>query len=635
MNTPKCPICGSSMVPMKGKASGKGWNCSTATWSRQAGPGGCRGVRWIAKTYVKREAVERPTKYPTVPMSAEQISICEHFSQSPESRGSRLTIIDAVAGSGKTTSNAKLCESIAKRVGFSGLVNWRNMAFGVNASASIESKVPLPWQVGTINATLGRLQGYNRTNYDARKCNRIFKDLIAGLPKKEQPSFGCLRAFCERTRDGLLYRDDDGDKGFWTETIALISARFPGLAKQLNVGSNAETVADYLPAVLVRCMAESGKVDLTEQYCRPALEAIKQTGWKLPQHLVSRNPEWSDDDIRHLAGLVKATKMPQVSAVVDEFQDLSLSQVVTILAATWKTGELALIGDDTEGTPDDENYKAGQAIFSWRGAGGGMGSLIPRVWQELTGEQAIRLDLTVTFRVPPSGVENCKAFCPRMVSAKTEPGEVVNNCDSSSAFQSWLELESGKTALWLSRRNAPLGPVFIETIKERKQVCLRGNDGFLGQIDGALFEAAGWYDASGEYSVSLTTAIAKLQDLAAEEDNSDDSTVGLLLSVATAIQQDPKILTEAAHDDLPLKPVATVGNLRRFIVHFASKNAPRVCSTVYRSKGDEADLVIVDDVEQFNNAWNDDARERNAVAFVALTRHKETLLVLGTIDPPM
>lgn len=636
---------------MRGQMAGRGWNCSRGMWNpRTRTVDGCDGKVWNRGSFTRKQKTPRPAAWPIIANPTdEQEELRRLLGMSPAQRGGRLVICNAVAGSAKTTSTAWSGKAIADRVG-SDIMNWVMVAFNTNAADSLMAKIPEAWaNIGTINGTGGRWQGYSFKSYKSSKIRNIFKELTAHLPRKEQPRMGPLSAFCERSRDMLVYSDDTGDRAFWLEAVSRIACRFPGLAKRLEKESAAEVVAQYFPDCMVRSLADGKVIDLTEQYARPALDAMKRTGWKLPWHLLERGAEWSDADCEHLASLVRSVSIPSASGViVDEAQDLSPSQMVLFLAATYKRGELILIGDDKNGKPGDADYKSGQGIFGWRGAGGGMLALIARVWRILTGETAIQASLSITFRVPPEGVNYIKAFCPRMVSAKQRgAGEVLTGLCAADAYQRWLDLPNGERALWLTRRNAPLGPVFMSTIRDRKRCCLRGGGDFSAKVDLAISDGltrAGlspWYNDAGEYSASLADLLPFMVE-EAEQDGAaggDDSLSGFLASIGQEIMRDPSILTEAktsADDDATtLEPVATIGNLRRFVAYFASINAERVCSTVYRAKGDEADMVIVDDCESLNTAWNDDADERNAVAFVACTRQKKTLLVCGEIAGPM
>jgi hypothetical protein len=629
----RCPKCGGRMLPMRGKAAGKGWNCHKQKWV--GGDGSCDGVIWNRGSVQQRVAIERPADWLTLSRPTEEgAAILAALGQSPQERGGRCVIVNAGPGTGKSTTMAAAAREIANRVKLAGLMNWHMAAFNVNARQSLESKLPASWaNVATINGFGGRQQGYQARNYKPSKVSMIFRDLVSHIPYKEKPRGAGLKAFAERIRDCLLYSSDAGDSRFWTQAISTIAGRFPALSKAIQKEGAEEVLREYLPQVLTRALADGKAIDLTEQYCKPALDAIARTGWRMRLECVERSHEWTEDDISHLCGLIRAVQVPQVAGViVDEAQDLSLSQIVLFLASTWRNGELILVGDDRAGNPGEEGYKAGQAIFGWRGAFPGSFALISRLWECLTQETPISLNLSVSFRCPPEICRAVRGLNTILTSAKEEgTGEVIA-CGVQDAYTRWLDLPEGETALWITRRNAPLAPLFMATLKDRKKVCLRGGGDMEASVNAALYEAAGWYDDAGEFRVSLKDCLAKLEELAGQNEGQDgDSMEAFLLTVGTEIYRDPSLLTQAE-----LKAEATVGNLRRFVLYFASKSAPRVLSTVYRSKGDEADLVIVDDTEALNTAWNGDECEAAACRHVAATRSKKALLIIGAlagVDP--
>lgn len=619
----RCPKCGAAMRPMIGRASGKGWNCTKGVW-RNGRTEGCDGVIWNkANTFVKREVIRAAT-WANIPNRTEQ-QLTLRAALAVKPNGNRCKIIDASAGTAKTTSMADDMEVISKR---DSVVNWHCNAFNVNARISLEAKTPAEWpNISTINGFGGTLQGYNFRQYKTAKINAIFKECISHLPPKERPSAAGVKAFAERMRDMLLYREN-APVAWWNAAIDAVASRFGALGKMLAKPGTEQTIREYLPIVLEKAMADGRTIDLCEQYSRPALEAIRRTGWEMNLDAVSRRYEWTDGDIRHLANLIREIRVSQVSGViVDEAQDLSLSQICLYLACTYRAGELILVGDDCLKTPEGELIKAGQAIFGWRGAFPGSLTLIARLWKELTGEETERFPLSVSFRCPPEICAAVRSLNKTITASKPVGSGESFAVNAEQAYTRWVDLADGERALWLFRRNAPQGPIFMRTLRDRKQVCLRGGGDMATAIDSALYSAAGYYDDAGEYRVSLRVCLDKLRAEASENDQPDaDSMEEFLITVGEEINRDPSILREA-----DLKPDATVGNLRRFILHYASKDAPRVLSTVYRAKGDEAELVIVDDTEQFNTPWNGDEDEAAACRFVAATRTKRTLLVVGAL----
>jgi len=433
----------------------------------------------------------------------------------------------------------------------------------------------------------------------------------------------------ERTRDCCLYADPS-DRGAWGQIIGTVFARFPSLAKKC--AGQEKHIEAYLPDLAAACLSDSGTIDIQEQVTRPVTLAQHKTGWRMPPELVlAHASEWTDNDVAHFAKLVRSINLPSVAGmVVDEAQDLSLAQIAVVLAQTWKTGELTLIGDDQCGEPGEEGYKAGQAIYGWRGAFGGSLTLIARLWKELTGETAARLALTVTFR---HGPEICDAYRPLntvITSALPAGRSSAYMVAGEQAFEAWLDVPEGMTALWITRTNAAIAPVFLETLRNHNDCTIRGGGDFQGAVDNALYEAAGWYDDGGEYRTSLKAALENLKRIIAEQadggETDPNSLEAFMLEMGEAIVRDPSLLDKAELTDRRL----SVGNLRRFVVYFADRKSRRVLTTVYRCKGDEADLAVVADVGKFNESWGDPCEDA-ACRHVALSRAKRLLLTCGGV----
>src|SRR4051812_42703650 len=95
-----CPVCDAGMVPLKGKAAGKGFACETAGWTPKRGPFGCKGIVWTtAGRFAKKKEVVRPAAWRTLKNRTEQQNtIRGDFGTSPEMRGGRLQITDAGPG---------------------------------------------------------------------------------------------------------------------------------------------------------------------------------------------------------------------------------------------------------------------------------------------------------------------------------------------------------------------------------------------------------------------------------------------------------------------------------------------------------------------------------------------------------
>jgi len=623
-----CPKCGSKVVPM---SSGKGFRCAKPgnrwdgkKWSL------CDGVIWNKSGSYTKKLVERAKAFPVIATPTdEQLQIRADLSVNPTVRGSRAMIINAGPGTGKTTTLSWATEAIYQRLG--NLEGFAFLAFNVNAKDVLLSKLPLQVpDVFTLNGYGARTQGYQYKQYEAGKIRRIYRDMTAGIPKEDKQPAGIIPQIIERSRDLCLFNSTENREA-WSGIIRTTIARFPGLAKKYE--GFEDHVAHYLPLLALSAHAQDGTIDIQEQITRPVQNAVAKLNWTIKPELVQLGAVWVGEDVRHFATLIKAIQVPQAKGlVIDEAQDLSLCQIALFLAQAWRTGEIILIGDDKSGEHGKDGYKAGQAIYGWRGAFGGSLQLIARLWKELTGETAIERQLTLTHRCCPEVVGAFQQLNTVLRSSRPTGNGSAFQVSTHQAWSAWLNLSKGDNALWITRTNAPLAKMFLDTLRAKAEVCLRGGSDFQGTLDNAIAPVVGWSDEHGEYEMPLNKAIEGLMEQAAENEEGGEidpnSFERFFAEIAGELTKTPELLQQAGITDGKL----TVGNTRRFILFFASKTACRTLSTVYRCKGDEAAVVVVDDVDKFNATWNGDRDEAAACRHVAASRAAKHLLVIGAMS---
>lgn len=636
MNPMSCPKCG--FPNMKPTKSGKGFFCGKPgnyydgkKWTL------CDGTRWNNPAWSGKEATPRPAQWARIKTpTTEQAIALRCLGTAPDARetlcidgiySSRFISANASPGTGKTTTISAAAANIYSRVGSRDIQLWHICAFNVNARTAAEMKIPPMWSnISTINGFGGRIQGFRASNYDAKKVNAIWRKMIDNLEPDEKKVFGkfgsAVKNFCDRMRDCLLFTNDPSSNK-WKTLIAIAEERFPALAKARKNMPD-EITDTYIPLIMTELSKDTKRIDLTEQYCKPAIDAIIRTGWQIMPDMIFKGKDWDDEMIKHFVKLIKAMNVPQCAGViVDEAQDLSLSQLALFLAATWRSGELVLVGDDYCESP----YRAGQAIFGWRGAGLSKGTLnlAGRIWQELTGETPSTFELTETHRFGPEICNAVRGLNSTIKSAKPIGSSEVHTMSSGQAFTRWLDIpEKPYKALWITRTNKATVQVLMDTLKARKSVSLRGNDGFINNVDRVLYDVAGWRnEETGEYPKTLKEAIAKMKEMDLSETD-ENSIEGFVLGILEEVLSNPEILLQAE-----LKPVPTVGNVRRLLAYLCDKDSQRVISTVYRAKGDEANLCLVSDIDMFNMSWNGDDMEAAACRHVAATRGSEVLIVCG------
>lgn len=622
--TLSCPECGSPVLPM---SSGKGFRCNTpgnryinGKWSI------CSGVIWsnAKPSFFSRPKVERAEYFPKLDKpTEEQKRIRQLLSTSPAIRGGRCIITNAGPGTGKTSTISWSAEGLWKRLG--NLNNYPMLAFNTNAKDVFLQKLPVQVpDIATINGWFGAAQNYTIRSYDAKKLKKIAKELTEHIPWDDRPNLILVINVLERLRDCCIFKNTD-DKNWWKVATQVIMDRFPSIQKKADKDKNFwEKIEDYLPQLALRSLNESKTIDIQEQFTRPVIQTMKDTGWEMRLDLINKNQiDWTGDDVEWFANLIRKINISPVKGmIVDEAQDLSLSQMAVILAQTYRNGELTVIGDDSNGQFGDSDYKAGQAIYGWRGAFSGSMKLIARLWEELTGEEPIETELNVTFRHGPEICESYRQLNSKIRSARPAGYSQAFTVSAEQAFTAWLNISENDTALWITRTNTPLSGILLQTLKSHKSCCIRGGDDFMSQIDAALYPAAGYYGADGEYKTPLNVTVQKLSENPSGNEDKD-MLEPFLIDLGKAIMADPNLLTKAS-----LPAIPTVGNMRRFISFFANQSSNRVLTTVYRCKGDEADLAIVDDIHRMNENWGN-VDEDFACRHVAASRAKKTAMFVG------
>lgn len=620
-----CQTCGAKLIPMLG---GKGWRCSKSVM---------KGGKWIgcpiewnnnrSKFTRPQQQVIRPTTFPTIANpTAEQVALKLHLGQSPAQRGGRCTVTDAGPGTAKTTSLSWSMGAVHNRL--RSLIGYGMRAFNVNASRLLQSKLPEEvCDINTLHSAGKQAQGH-KGMANLYKINTAFRNLTSHLDPKERPGIGQLKVVLERSRNLCLWTTADDIQG-WNEIIATVLARFPSIAKKC-VGRE-EHLTEYLPSLAAATLADGKNLDFSDMITRPVMLAMQASGFRMPCELVLKSAsQWTNQDVAKFAELVKAIRLPNASLVVDEAQDLDLAQIAVVLAQTWRNGELTLVGDDRCGEPGQEGWKAGQAIYGWRGAFSGSLTLIERLWKELTGENIVRKPLTETFR---HGEEICNAYRPlnSVIHSNLPKGySAAYSCEQEQAFSAWLALSKEQSGLWITRTNAAMVPVLLNTIRNGQDCTIRGGQDFASAIETALYEAAGAPNKDGEYMTPLSSALDELKKIVNESqgeggEKDPNNLETFMLEIGLAIYNDPGLLEKA---NLPR--TRTVGNLYRFVMFFADRNSRRVITNVYRCKGDEADLAVVADVEKFNLSWGN-SHEDDACRHVALSRAKRLLLTVGIV----
>jgi DNA helicase-2/ATP-dependent DNA helicase PcrA len=293
--------------------------------------------------------------------------------------------------------------------------------------------------------------------------------------------------------------------------------------------------------------------------------------------------------------------------VVDEAQDMTTAQLELALGVCHKPeqgGRVCIVGDKH------------QAIYAFRGAD--VGSL-DRLREELA---ASVLPLNTTYRCGHAIVAEAQRLVPAYTAGPNNPAGEVRTLPSKDLLN---ELQPGDFVL--SRINAPLVQVAMSLLKMGKRVRIAGKDVgknilmLAERLAGATMDefnqnVDGWREREqGKALARFDKVVRETQPSAARRSTLEDQleqrldgiadTASILLNVAggctNMMEMRNRITTLFTDDGLGDSTVITV-------------------STVHRAKGLEADRVYV-----LKGTLRDTSDEEKNIEYVAITRAKHVL----------
>ncbi len=396
-----CPLCGSDMALRTRKSDGeKFWGCTDYP--------NCKGVR----RYVETPAV--PDK-PFVPSHYQK----DIFAWVKDGAGH--AVIEAVAGSGKSTTGVKALELTpsSARVAF--------VAFNRHIAKELSRRAPEHVYTSTchslglanITATLGQEVQVNEF-----KTNNLLDTLL------NQWSF---------------------TKPAWAEAIREDSSAVVKLVA-LCKGTLLHPTPENLDWLSERYSL------ITNGSSEPIYEATKLV---FDQSTAMTNVIDYEDMIYFSAtGTVPCQQFDYL--FVDEIQDLNKAQIQLVLNSIRKDGRVMGLGDSK------------QAIYGFRGADTeAMANVISAL-------HATTLPLSITYRCPRSHVRLAQALVPQIEAAPNAGEGTVNTIHANRLYSL---LRPGD--LVICRTNAPLVPAAFDMIRHGKKAQIRGRDvgkGLLGLL---------------------------------------------------------------------------------------------------------------------------------------------------------
>lgn len=419
-NTHICPQCGQRLVERKRRSDGKPfWGCSGFPKCRFAAdnpPGATQGsVLQAAKVF-------KPSAYQQAVFDFVQTGVGNAF-------------VEAVAGSGKTTTIVQALQFTRGRVAF--------FAFNKSIANELKTKAPAHVNVQTLHGhgyaairNAHAASGYGSLDMDDNKKWNIAETL---LPDVEADTLALSRA-------GVAPSDPVNYKYQRSILVRLTSLVQSTLTNPFNreavdalidhydieVNGSEDLIKGLLPAMIKACAEQTQVIDYDDMNWMPVF-----------LNLPIAKYDW---------------------VYVDEAQDLNAVQIELVLRSVADGGRIVCVGDRN------------QSIYGFRGAD------VRAVPNIINATQAISLPLSICYRCPKSHVELAQGLVPHIeASENAQDGTIEYDVANYVALAG---MTSGD--LVLCRLNAPLVKTCYNLIRSGKKAVIRGRDigkGLLVLID--------------------------------------------------------------------------------------------------------------------------------------------------------
>ncbi len=489
-------------------------------------------------------------------------------------------VVEAVAGSGKTTSLAMVAQVVNQRM--------TALSFAKAAAEQLGKKMPNNVDSTTISsvghrawsAYCGGRVDLRGGQYDARKREKSpekNKQIIAILQERGKvPKWlppGLLDKVVKLAKcDGIV---PDGTPNM----TGLVPDTLPQWTSMMD-HHGVPTDERITPAILT---------DAAREVLRAGII------WAQPKHRVI-----DFDDQPYMSTLTDGVTFPQTPWVVcDELQDTSALQAAMIARLSTQGGRFLGVGDSK------------QAIYGFRGAG-------IYAMEEITrSTEATRLPLSICYRCPTSVLDLAREIVPQIEAAPGAIEGIVEHRDE------WNREELLPDDLIICRNRAPMIQTAYRLLGAGAQVRVLGNNNGGGLIDLLISLARpeqnvdALIDASERRMRKRIAKAIKAEDEQAEDDARDEhATICAIVEGTNA---------------------RTVGQLVRQVKDlFEGPREGRICvGTIHAVKGLEADRVWFLDpglipARGAKKDWQLQ-QERN-LKYVALTRARKELRFVQSAD---
>ncbi|NOK20026.1 UvrD-helicase domain-containing protein [Corallococcus carmarthensis] len=273
--------------------------------------------------------------------------------------------------------------------------------------------------------------------------------------------------------------------------------------------------------------------------------------------------------------------------VIDEAQDMNLTQLLLAQKLVRKGGRTVVVGDDR------------QAIYGFRGADS---KSLDRLKSELS---AVEFPLTTTYRCPKKVVALAQQLVPDYKAADTAPAGIVRDVSESK-----LAEVATPGCFILSRKNAPLVSTCIKLLKRGKRAKVEGKD--IGRSLLTIVKKLGG-----------TTIESFLSKLAAWEERETQRTRLAAKDpepVIERIADQAGMLVALCEDLLTTKELES--RIENLFDDAAESTQPLIiCSSVHKAKGLERERVFL-----LKDTFSRTGTEECNIEYVAITRAKHELV---------
>lgn len=374
-------------------------------------------------------------------------------------QGTGNAVIEAVAGSGKTTVIMEALNHIPPHKSI--LI----LAFNKSIEKELKTRVPKDRDV-VVRTLTGHGYTFLRQHWSARYVNDGFSKLrdntvimdavgrddigtVKGSLKTFWKPFTDLVGLCQ----SYLARTDEEITAIQNDHRKLVDSKTEYAEDwEARTATNTYTHADVLrwvKAALRSQLTEPSGVDYGRTHFRGSdAEYNTSTGkgtkpfisFRDMSYVPAMNPTWMPDQFFDFV-------------FVDETQDTDVSQLSLVLRSVKPGGRIIVVGDRR------------QSIYAFRGADD---DAIPRMTRELN---AKILPLSVSYRVTGCAAEEARKVVPTFEIPKNAPPGICEDVDATKMTQTW---EVGDIVI--SRRNDVMLPLAMKALRDRKIPYIMGDE---------------------------------------------------------------------------------------------------------------------------------------------------------------